>query len=274
MNFPSANDFYDRFCKAVVRSGREQDFLNKWGLGSLDDVHEILNNNVQGGYASHKESIMSGNVSGSVLTIGPGMGFCVFLLSEMYDHVYAAEPDGENCSILRSITPHYITGNNKAAGDISEIYHAGIAITEEAIKYWDMKQQLMKKRHLKGSILNFDIHNAQELGQIFSHRVSRVYLHKVISSFSIATSFEHIITQAREFLLPMCDITWSEPGYIFADILGFENDNTGRNMLQNIKPVFDKLNMSVDVIPYLVFNGEGENRLEETWMLIKARRND
>ncbi len=269
--FPGMDEYYIRFCQALKQSGQEQRFLTKWGLGALSDAHDLLSNNVQGGYESHKQTMLSGRTGDSILSIGPGMGFCVFLLSELFEKVYVAEPDGENCMLLEHIAQHYRTGKNKNADAIVKIFHAGISITDGAIKYWDTKSKLMKKRNLKGSILNFDIKNAGELSSVFHEKVSRVYLHKVLSSLSIANSFANIITQCGALLEEQGEITWSEPGYIFDDILQVSAGNTLEN---TIKPIFAGNNLGLDIHDYEVSNrdkGTGAV-LVEKWTLIKAKK--
>ncbi len=271
IKFPPIDEFYVKFCKAVKQSGAEQQFVTKWGLRTLSDVYDILNNNVQGGYDSHKKSMLTNRTGAwnSVLTIGPGMGFCGFLLSELYDFVYVAEPDGENCSLLQGITNHYRTGKGKIADDIIKIFHAGIAITDEAVKYWETKRMLMKKRSLKGSILNFDIKGAAELGDVFHQRVSRIYLHKVLSSFSISGSFDRIIAQCAALLAPKGIITWSEPDYIFDDILMAGLQQPIDTVL---KPVFHSIGMNFHRINYEVSNTGSERgaSLVEKWALIQT----
>lgn len=268
MYFPGLDEFYSKFSEAVRQSGREKDFLLKWGLDGLDDVYDILINNVQGGYDSHRQSMLSAPPGGSVLTIGPGMGFCVFLLSELYDTVFVAEPDGESCSLLKSISEHYRTHKKQKAGDIVKIHHAGLAISDEAAAYWQTKRQLMKKRNLKGSILNFDIKGAKELRDTFQEKVSRIYLHKVLSSFSIACGFGDIISQCKLFLDEKGVITWSEPGYIFTDILQVEPGDTLENTL---KEIFEKNGMDFNITAYDAANYDGDTPLDEQWTLIKAR---
>ena len=269
--FPGIDEFYTRFCNALKQSGQEQRFLNKWGLETLSDAHDILSNNVQGGFESHKQTMLSGRTGGSILNIGPGMGFCVFLLSELFDTVYVAEPDGENCALLEHIAEYYQTGKNEKASSIVKTFHAGISITGEAIKYWDTKSKLMKKRNLKGSILNFDIKDAVELSTVFHEKVSRVYFHKVLSSLSIANSFENIIAPCGALLQEKGEITWSEPGYIFDDILQVSTGNTLENI---IKPVFVKNNLKADILNYEVSNRDRETGaiLVEKWTLIKAMK--
>ncbi|UCH96076.1 MAG: hypothetical protein JSV88_04280, partial [Candidatus Aminicenantes bacterium] len=207
--FPKLDIFYDKFCKAVTRSGNERHFLKKWGLDCLSDIYHILSSNIQGGYDSHKQTMLASSINGSVLNLGPGMGFCVFLLTDLFEQVLVAEPDGENCLLLNSIANHYETHKGKKANEIVKVYHAGISITDEAINYWKAKQELMKKRKLKGSILNFSIEGASELRDIFHEKVSRVYLHKVLSSLSISTGFETVISECRLFLKDRGEITWS-----------------------------------------------------------------
>lgn len=267
-HFPGLDEFYNKFCTAVSQSGEEQRFLTKWGLNALSDVYNILSNNVQGGYESHRHSMLSIPINGSlcslgsVLSIGPGMGFCGFLLSELYDTVIVAEPDGENCALLEHISDHYITHKNKNAGQSMKILHAGLSITAEAVTYWKTKQQLMKKRHLKGSILNFDIRGAAELGEVFHEKVSRIYLHKVLSSFSISGSFENIVTACASFLADEGVLTWSEPGYIFKDILASQVGSE-ETLAHVIKPVFEKNHLELDMMDYQV---------AEEWTLLNAKK--
>ncbi len=275
IKFPEMDEFYDRFCTAVRESGAEQEFLTKWGQENLSDVYAILSNNVQGGYDSHKQSMLAGPTGGSVLNIGPGMGFCVFLLSGLYDSVFVAEPDGESCSLIEQVTAHFPVSGDRKASDVVTVFHGGLSISDDAVKYWDMKQQLMKKRKLKGSILNFDIKGARELGEVFDGKVSRIYLHKVLSSLSIAGRFENIIAQCVSFLEAGGVLTWSEPRYIFEDILSTENEGDNTNDLQGIlTPVFDKLNMAFEIIDYMVSNTDRDTEtvIEEKWTLIKITR--
>jgi hypothetical protein len=267
--FPQLDEFYDKFSKAVTQSGIEQDFIKKWGLERLSDIYDILNNNVQGGYDSHKHTILSTSTGDSVLNVGPGMGFCVFLLTELFDHVLVAEPDKENCSLLRGIAKHYKTHSHKNANEIIKIFHAGIAITDEAVNYWNTKQELMKKRKLKGSILNFSIRGASQLKDILKEKVSRVYLHKVLSSLSISTGFETIISECRLFLKEGGEITWSEPHYIFDDILQL---NGKQSLNQALKLIFEKNDMHFHIKNYQLTNKSEETTSGniERWTLIRA----
>ena len=267
--FPKLDEFYDKFSKAVTQSGIEQNFIKKWGLERLSDVYDILNNNVQGGYDSHKHTMLSTFTGDSVLNVGPGMGVCVFLLSELFDSVLVAEPDKENCLQLSSIARHYKTHSYKNANNIVKIFHAGIAITDEAVNYWNTKQALMKKRKLKGSILNFSIQGAGQLKDILEEKVSRVYLHKVLSSLSISTGFETIISECRLFLKEEGEITWSEPQYIFDDILQL---NGKQSLNQALKPIFEKNDMHFHIKNYQLTNKSEETTPGniERWTLIKA----
>jgi len=267
--FPKLDEFYDKMSKAVIQSGIEPEFIKKWGLEQLADIYDILNNNVQGGYDSHKHTMLSTSTGGSVLNVGPGMGFCVFLLSELFNTVLVAEPDKENCALLASIARHYETHSHKNAHEIVKIYHAGIAITAEAVNYWNTKQELMKKRKLKGSILNFSIQGAGELRDLLHEKVSRVYLHKVLSSLSISTDFETIVSQCRLFLKEEGEITWSEPQYIFDDILQLNGKYT---LNQAIKPIFEKNHMHFHLENYQLTNKNEETTPAniENWTLIKA----
>jgi len=267
--FPGLDEYYDKFSDAVKQSGKEREFTLKWGLNDLSDVHDILNNNVQGGYDSHRKSMLATPPGGSVLTIGPGMGFCVFLLSELYDFVYAAEPDKESCALLKAISDHYMLNNKEKAGQRVKILHAGLSITDDAVKYWETKRTLMKKRKVTGSILNFDIKGAVELRDTFHEKVSRIYLHKVLSSLSIACTFEEIVSICSLFLEEEGVMTWSEPEYIFTDILQVESPGTIENKL---KAIFNKNNMNFNIINYKVSNYDGESYLDENWTLIKTWR--
>lgn len=266
MNFPGIDEYYARFCRAVKQSGQEQRFLTKWGLQSLADAHDILSNNVQGGFESHRHTMLSGRTGGSILNIGPGMGFCVLLLSELFEKVYVAEPDGDNCLLLEHIAQHYETGQNKNAAAIVKIFHAGISITPKAVRYWDIKSKLMKKRN-QGSILNFDIKDAVELSSVFPGNVSRIYLHKVLSSLSIANSFANIIAQCAMFLEAGGEITWSEPSYIFDDILQVGQGDTLENA---VKPIFAKNHLDLSIHDYEVTNRDKKSGtvLGEKWTLI------
>lgn len=270
--FPALDEFYDKFINAVTQSGIEQNFIKKWGLERLADVYDILNNNVQGGYDSHQHTMLSASTGDSVLNVGPGMGFCVFLLTELFERVLVAEPDKENCSLLASIANHYVTHKGKNAHEIVKVYHAGIAITREAVDYWNTKQELMKKRNLKGSILNFSIQGAGQLKDILEEKVSRVYLHKVLSSLSISTDFETVISECRLFLKEGGEITWSEPQYIFDDILQL---NGKQSLNRVLKPIFEKNNLHFHIKNYQLTNKSEETTPGniERWTLIKAALN-
>lgn len=267
--FPKLDEFYDKFNKAVTQSGIEQDFIKKWGLDRLSDIYDILNNNIQGGYDSHKLTMLSTSTGDSVLNVGPGMGFCAFLLSELFDTVLVAEPDKENCSLLAGIARHYETHSHKNANEIVKIYHAGIAITDEAVNYWNTKQALMKKRKLKGSILNFSIQGASQLKDILEEKVSRVYLHKVLSSLSISTGIETIISECCFFLKEEGEITWSEPQYIFDDILQLDEKHSLNRVL---KPIFEKNDMHFHIKNYQLTskNEKSTPGNIEMWTLMKA----
>ena len=267
--FPKLDEFYDKMSKAVTQSGIAQNFITKWGLERLADIYDILNTNVQGGYDSHQHTMLSTAAGDSVLNVGPGMGFCVFLLSELFNSVLVAEPDRENCTLLSSIARHYKTHSHKYANEIVKIFHAGIAITDEAVNYWNTKQELMKKRKLKGSILNFSIQGARELRDILHEKVSRVYLHKVLSSLSISTGIETVISQCRLFLKEEGEITWSEPQYIFDDILQL---NEKRSLNQAITPIFEKNEMHFQIENYQLTNKSEATTPGniENWILIKA----
>jgi hypothetical protein len=270
--FPALDEFYDKFINAVTQSGIEQNFIKKWGLECLTDVYDILNNNVQGGYDSHQHTMLSASTGDSVLNVGPGMGFCVFLLTELFERVLVAEPDMENCSLLAGIANHYVTHKGKNAREIVKVYHAGIAITQEAVNYWNTKQELMKKRNLKGSILNFSIQGAGQLKDFLEEKVSRVYLHKVLSSLSISTDFETVISECRSFLKERGEITWSEPQYIFDDILQL---NGKQSLERALKLIFEKNNMHFHIKNYQLTNKSEETTPGniERWTLIKAALN-
>ncbi len=267
--FPAADEFYEKFCAAVTQSGNRESFTQKWGLERLEEVYEMLVNNVQGGYDSHKYTMLSAPTGGTVLNIGPGLGFCVFLLTELFDTVLVAEPDLENCALLDGIARQYRTHRGKPAQEIVKIHPAGISITGEAVDYWETKRTLMKKRNLKGSILNFTIQGAGELRNILEEKVNRVYLHKVLSSLSIAAPFEVIISEIRDFLGEKGEITWSEPGYVYEDILQVEEPNTLEDVLQ---PVFEKNRLQFCLKRYQLagINRETGQTNSETWVLIKA----
>ncbi|OAD24142.1 hypothetical protein THIOM_000010 [Candidatus Thiomargarita nelsonii] len=269
IHFPKLDEFSNKLCSAIKNSGNERSFVTKWGLKSLSDVYDILNNNIQGGYDSHKHLILSTAPSDSVLTIGPGMGFCVFLLSELYDSVFVAEPDEENCDLIQSISTHYITDKNKSAGDIVNIFNAGLSITDEAIKYWDIKRNQMKKRNVNGSILNFVIKGASELKDIFHNKVSRIYLHKVLSSLSISNSFENIVSEVVFFLKEDGVITWAEPDYIFNDIILVDGQGTITNTL---KPLFNNKGINFNMMSYKVQSRFSGNSVVENWDILKAGR--
>jgi hypothetical protein len=267
--FPELDEFYERFCRAVQDSGIEGRFLEKWGLDSLSAGHDMLQNNVQGGYDSHRQTMLSASTGGSVLNIGPGLGFCVFLLAELYDTVYVAEPDRENGLLLGAIAARYRTHRGEGAGEVVQIFHAGMGITGEAVRYWQSKSALMKKRNLTGSILNFDISGARELTDVFRERVCRIYLHKVLSSLSISSTFENIIAQCRLFLRDGGILTWSEPEYIFADILAVGGEN---GLEQVLKSICANHRLAMEIDRYRLASGEPGTAPEENWTLIKARR--
>jgi hypothetical protein len=267
--FPELDEFYDRFCRAVQDSGMEGRFLEKWGLDSLSAAYDMLQNNVQGGYDSHRQTMLAASTGGSVLNIGPGLGFCVFLLSELFDSVLVAEPDGENCVLLERIAGFYRTRQGRCAGDIVEIFHAGLSITPEAVDYWNTKQALLHKRRRTGSILNFTIDGARELKEVLEKKVSRIYLHKVLSSLTISTTCEDVISQCRDFLGSNGEITWSEPEYIFNDILNIDGHREIHTVLESL---FGRNNLNVKVQDYQVANGGSRPALEENWTLVKAWR--
>jgi hypothetical protein len=270
--FPTLDEFYDRFCNAVTQSGSQETFTHKWGLERLADIDDLLRNNVQGGYDSHKHTMLSAPTGGTVLNLGPGMGFCVFLLSELFDSVFVAEPDQENCTLLNRIAHHYETHKNKKAREIVTVYHAGISITAAAVDYWKTKRELMKKRNLQGSILNFSIEGASELQEIMPEKVDRLYLHKVLSSLSISNTFAAIISQSRLFLKEDGVITWSEPGYVFEDLLQVEEPNTLETVL---KDVLEKNQLVFHLKNYQLtgINKETGQKNLETWISINAHPN-
>jgi hypothetical protein len=196
------------------------------------------------------------------------MGFCVFLLSELYDSVFVAEPDGENCCLIKSISKHYITERNKKANDVVKIFHAGISITDEAVRYWDAKRGQMKKRNIKGSILNFVIKGAGELKDIFHEKVSRIYLHKILSSLSISNSFENIISETILFLKDDGVISWAEPDYIFNDILKVNGQDA---ITSKLKSLFNN-EIDFNAMNYKVSSRINEKIVVENWTLLKAGR--
>jgi len=262
------DDFYDKFSQAVKESGQEQEFTKKWGLETLAEIYDILNNNIQGGIQSHKQTMLSAPTTGTVLNIGPGMGFCVFLLAELFDNVLVAEPDNENCSILESIARQYRNYKGKKSRESVRFYQAGISITPEAVNYWNMKRTLMKKRKLKGSILNFTVQGASELKDVLNESVDRIYLHKVLSSLSISNTFENIITQARLFLAPGGFITWSEPEYVFEDLLQLD----GETLENYLNPICSENRMQFKVTNYRLSTKtkKEEPVNHENWTLINA----
>ena len=268
MKLPDLDKFSDKFFSAIKKSGEEQSFLTKWGIKDLSAVYDILRNNIQGGYNSHKHSILSTMPSCSVLTIGPGMGFCVFLLCELYGSVFVAEPDIENCCIINNISKHYLTESNNKANDVMRIYHAGLSITDEAIRYWNDQRTNMKKRNIKGCILNFVIKGAEELKDIFHDKVSRIYLHKVLSSLSISNSFENVISETALFLKDNGVISWAEPDYIFNDILQVNGQNA---MISRLRSLFNN-EIDFNVINYMVSSKINGNTMVENWVLLKAGR--
>jgi hypothetical protein len=267
--FPGLDEFHRNFCSAVTQSGKERDFTKKWGLHRLDDVYPLLSNNIQGGYESHRRTMLAAPVGGSVMNIGPGMGFCVFLLTELFETVYVAEPDPENCLLLQALARHYHTRSGKPASDTVKILQAGLSITAEAVDYWNMKRTLMEKRKLKGSILNFTIQGAAELNRVLTEKVNRVYLHKVLSSLSISNGFEQVIAQCRPFLTEQGVITWAEPGYVFAEILQLENHH---DLEKRLTPIFaaHHLNFSLENYPLINTDSTTRRQTTETWTLIKA----
>lgn len=269
VHFPALDDFYERFRAAIKESGSEQRFLDKWGIRALSDVYDILKNNVQGGYDSHKNLILSTPPSDSILTVGPGMGFCVFLLAELHESVFVAEPDEENCRLIEDLSTHYVTSDGRRGNDAVKVFHAGISITDNAIKYWDLKRSQMKSRNVKGSILNFTISGADDLKSIFDQRVSRIYLHKVLSSLSISSSFENLLMELITLLKKDGTVTWAEPDYIFEDILSVEGLDGNVAML---KPFFAKERVDIDVGSYRVRSTIGGSVSTSTWTLLKARK--
>ena len=117
--------------------------------------------------------------------------------------------------------------------------------------------------------MNFTIQGAGELKNNLEEKVNRVYLHKVLSSLSIAAPFEVIISEIRGFLGEGGEITWSEPGYVFEDILQVEESNTLEDVLQ---PVFEKNRLQICLKRYQLAGEDKENGRtnRETWILIKA----
>lgn len=217
---PGLDTFFEKLKSAIERSGTEEQYTAKWGLGSLQDIYTLLRNNQQGGYDSHSHCMLSTEIRKSVLDIGPGMGFCVFLLAELYDEVYVAEPDQENCGLLEKIAHQYTTRNGKNAGDIVKCINAGLNITEDAVRYWEFKKKMLELKKIKGGVLNYTVKGASELHEVFDHMVDRVYLHKVLSSLSISNSIYEIInTLVANSIEPSGVISWAEPSYVFGDIL-------------------------------------------------------
>ena len=267
---PDLHNFSSKFCAAISKSSSEEAFLTKWGLKNLSEVYDVLHNNIQGGYDSHQKLILSTPPSDSVLTIGPGMGFCVFLLSELYDSVFVAEPDSENSCLIKDIATHYITDKNQRAGDRVKLFNAGISLSEESIKYWDAKRRAMEKRNLKGNILNFVIENANELRGEFHEKVSRIYLHKVLSSLSISDSFENLLHEVLFFLAGHGVITWAEPSYIFFDILEVNGEDALRD---KVRALFESHGLQAAQENYEISSKIKENTHLETWTLLKGGNN-
>lgn len=268
-HFPAMEDFGRRFSTAVERSGKKKEYLEKWGLGSVDEGLELFRRNVQGGYDSHKHAMLSAPVEGTALNIGPGMGFCVFLLAELFRSVMVAEPDSGNCRLLESIAKHYITAAGTAAAENVQVIHAGFAITEEAAKYWEAKQELLKKRNRRGSILNFDIRGAAELTTVSRARADRIYFHKVLSSFSISNSFGDVLNQAAGCLSPKGVITWAEPDYIFSDIVAGGEEH---QLQPAIKHAMGSCGLEFKTELYPVTETASQPPVTEHWTLIEAWR--
>jgi hypothetical protein len=267
--FPAMEEFSRRFSTAVERSGKKQEYLEKWGLGSVDEGLDLFRRNVQGGYDSHRHAMLSAPVEGTVLNIGPGMGFCVFLLAELFPSVMVAEPDAGNCRLLESIAGHYITGGGTVAADSVQVIHAGFAITAEATQYWQAKQELLKRRNRQGSILNFDISGAAELPAVLRSQADRIYFHKVLSSFSISNSFGDVLNQAAGCLSPKGVITWAEPDYIFSDIVAGGEDG---QLQPAIQQAMERSGLDFKTELYPVTETASQPPVREHWTLIEAWR--
>ena len=268
-HFPAMETFGRRFSAAVERSGIKKNYLEKWGLGSVADGLELFRRNVQGGYDSHYHAMTSANTDGVVLNIGPGMGFCVFLLAELFPRVMVAEPDSDNCRLLERIANHYITGSGTPAAGNVQVIHAGFGITDEAANYWETKQELLKRRNRGGSILNFDIRGAAELTAVLPAPADRIYFHKVLSSFSISNSFGDVMSRAAQCLSPGGRVTWAEPNYIFSDIVAAGEDH---RLLTAMSEAMTGCRMDFKTELYPVTETASQPPVREDWLLIEAWR--
>ncbi len=266
---PNLDDFSTKFCAALRESGCEKTFATKWGLHDINEIHEILEHNIQGGYTSHHKAIMATPPSHSALTIGPGMGFCVFLLSEIYPAVFVAEPDSQNASLIQEMSPYYRTKTNQAASDKVKVFNAGISLSSDALKYWEAKRKIRETRRAKGNILNFVIDKTTALKEELHDQVSRLYLHKVLSSLSISDSFENILGEVLEFLDRDGVLTWSEPKYIFSEVLQI---NAGQTLEETVRNIFDHHGLHVTFEDYEISSKIGNDNHIETWTMLIGRR--
>ena len=215
---PNLERFCSKVSSAIRGAGVESRFLSKWGLADLDELGGLLRNNVQGGYESYVRSILATPATSTVLSVGPGMGLAELLLAEIHPAVFVAEPDADNCELIRQVSGHYVTERGAHSGDILTLLHAGLAITEGAIRHWNEKRDALRRRGARGSILNFSVDTTRELRDALSQAVDRVYLHKVLSSLSVATTFQKSLGEIASFLSRGGVATWAEPEYIFREI--------------------------------------------------------
>ncbi len=268
--FPSENEFCNNLCLAIKNSGQEDNFIKKWGLKSLSDIHKILVDNIQGGYSSHKKTILEETTGESVLTIGPGMGFCAFFLSEIYKTVYVAEPDHENCVMLEAISKHYLTNKQILCSDILQIFNSGLSINDQVINYWEERRELLKKRKKNGCVLNFSLKKANELKHAFDKKVSRIYLHKVYSSLSVSIDFYSAIKYLSEFIEEDGVITWSEPDYIFHES---QKTNDSKELEKSLNKNLSDMNLHIIVKPYTITYNKEEDRIQEKWLMLNLKNN-
>lgn len=221
---PELEIFCEKLKNSIKASGSSDAYTQKWGMGSLDEIFTILDNNYQGGYASHKCAILSTETGSSVLDVGPGMGYCVFMLAEIYDQVFVAEPDADNCKLIEKIASKYVTEDGRPASEIVNCINAGINITDEAVKYWELKRKMLSRNGSSGGILNYTVKGAQELEDVFQLKVDRIYLHKVMSSLSISNNIQKVIdTLMSKYISQGGTLSWTEPAYIFSQF--FEEEN-------------------------------------------------
>ena len=266
---PPLDRFCGKFCHAVRESGAEDAFLAKWGLSDLEEVERLLRDNVQGGYDSYAHSIRAAPPVASVLSIGPGMGFCEFLLAETHDRVVVSEPDADNCDLLSRIAAGYETERGDSGDSILRFLPAGLSLTEEALRYWEEKQKLMAARGRGGSILNFDVRSSVELESVLERRVERIFLHKVLSSLSVATSLDEVLARVARFVEPGGVLTWSEPGYVFSDTLGLDDF---RQFECVVVTLVESSDWECSVSDYTVSSQVADGQFDDPWLLLRLTR--